>query len=725
MRPDRPHVFATALAFCLLLLTPVAAFAQITVDETSIRAGTVHTFTGPAELPGSEYLWEFETGAPRRASTRAVDWTAPEAVPSNPSHYTVTLKFTAAGGTDTYTKGIHIFNRVYIDGKEDLAQIVLPDHELILDAAGGDFTTYTWSVQGPNDPAPSIEQQGKQYTFTAPSTGLFSGAYTITATDSIGGEGGTDRHVVYVPPVIDTPDHAMMEGGPTTTFTVMGAPVGAIYTVTLWDKVDGTGTELSATPSTHGQVDPLTVVGNDGRGSVNYTPPANVDENLQFWVVFETYNKELLVDGYNIYKPRPMGRIGVLNGVATGATLWSQGSPLPGADVRLIYPHSMEAATQSNAQGNFAFVLPDTGTYCFQASHPGYVAKRFTTRDIENATVPGVIELEAADPTAHVTGQVTASINGNPVALTRTVTVALCHGDADGDHVNAGEIKTADGQFRIDLPAHPGWPTYTIVAYMPEYRASTVIQGPLPVTNVSLDMTQNPTHHNRVFTSTLLGLEATAMTDDLTLGGYGEFPAGSVDEEMLEARSDDNMTIERGAKWRTDQEEIVEGSPIVVALSMFETNNPHHDHDFLEGKAIITVPIDLGEVRINDLEDKRQYLRKAPSLTHLLFDLQTEVVPPEDILGTDYVGDGDRGWVTARVESLSSFGVGATEPETGDTSNFPFTGYKEYPPYDAPGGCFVDPSPGPENRGALPLAAFFVLCAALALAVRGLGGRHR
>jgi hypothetical protein len=719
MRIKSPLLLLAAFLYASLLFTGTFAHAQIQAAKTSVRIGESTVLEGP-DIAGATYRWVFEAGSSTNARQRIVTWTAPLAISDNPSKYTATLEVTAAGGTDTYTIATAVFTSLYIVNQSNIGHILISGESQTMEVEGGDYSQYLWTVTGPEGPIPSMDHSGDTFTFTAPSTGLYAGAYTVTVSDSIGGSGGTDTHVFHVPPAI-TGDHvSMLEGGAPVTFSITGAPVGAIYTASLWDKVDGTGSDQSSYPAKYGTITSLAVVNAAGSADFTYIPPADVTANTLFYVVLETSSHELLLDGNNIYVPRPLGRIVILNSRLFEGALVADGSPLPGATVHLLYPEAYAETTRTDVAGRWSFQLPDAGRFLFHAFKAGYVPRTFASTEVLNAKDKTSVELESGAAGAYVSGTVTITSGGIPLALTQTVTVALLGpGEEEGEQISMGEVKTGDGQFRIDMAEDPEAPGYTLVAYCTDFRGSILLQGALPVTGVVVNMRPLTFSQYHWLVPTASGFRKNLIAGDGTRAGVAELPAGTVQMSQLTMPQNDSMTVELAVVTRTVAAETTDASPYLVAAKIYETNSPNTDYNYLSDYVYITIPFDLITVGLEGIEKVNRYIRHARDQSYLEYNLSVNIVPDGDILATDYIGTGKIGYATVRVSSLSMFGVGAINPSAGETPDMPFSGFKQYDPFDPP-GCLLETAREGRGRaqsvalaGALAMAALALIAGAL------------
>ena len=134
----------------------------------------------------------------------------------------------------------------------------------------------------------------------------------------------------------------------------------------------------------------------------------------------------------------------------------------------------------------------------------------------------------------------------------------------------------------------------------------------------------------------------------------------------------------------------------------------------------ITLPIDLSVVSPNDLENGVYRIYEADSMAAFDEIGDATVVSADQIITTDYVGDGLVGSVTFWVDDLSVFGIGGVRTDLADRSQQD----------TSPTSCFVNTiahgqSSGGNGGSLLPFALIpgFMLIAVLLNRIRGRSGK--
>jgi hypothetical protein len=487
--------------------------------------------------------------------------------------------------------------------------------EVAFNAVGGNGEC-VWTVAGPVDVPGGTNCA---YTFVAPSTGDFGGVYDITVTD---GKGFTTDYQVKVSIKI-TPEVLSFTETTEPEFMVTGASTD--YTWEILEQPDDANPV--ATPEDYGtwaNGDEVT------DGNTNTFEPADVDEVMTFYVrVTVTGDPDLTEEnGLNQIVGGPYRIIPVRSFV--GRVVDELGDGILGAKVQVIAPADQAQSTQTNADGDFDFDLPDTGTiYRFWASKAGFLTADFTSDDLDDAEPENnQIELKAAAAGASITGTVTVA------GLEPTVTIQVQAVNApEGEAALAGNTTTeADGSFRFDFAAD-GAP-YTLTASIPGFFGKTVVPA-LPAADVALDLTAVPGG-------------AKCIEDPLAGGAVqgggilAELPFGSVDTT---AQADPfcftmNMMAETWACGQGEGDVLYEiGADVTFA-----------------GEFLVTLPFDLAVVPPGAFESGDFAVYEADDLTTCT---GVEVIPADRIWATDYIGDGMTGSVTVWVEHLSDFGIGA------------------------------------------------------------------
>jgi len=486
--------------------------------------------------------------------------------------------------------------------------------EVAFNAVGGNGECM-WTVAGPVGVPGGTNCA---YTFVAPSTGDFGGVYDITVTD---GKGFTTGYQVKVSIKI-TPEVLSFTETTSPDFMITGASTD--YT---WEILEQPDDEDPVTaPEDYGTWANGDEVTDD---NTNTFEPADVDEVMTFYVrVTVTGDPDLTEEnGLNQIVGGPYRIIPVRSFV--GRVVDEIGDGILGAKVQVIAPADQAQSTQTNADGDFGFDLPDTGTiYRFWASKAGFLTVDFTSDDLDDAEPENnQIELRAAAAGASITGTVTVA-GQEPMV---SIQVQAINAPA-GEPTLAG-ITTADSPFRFDFAAD-GSP-YTLTASIPGFFGKTVVPGPLPAADVALDLV-----------ATAGGAKC---MEDPVAGGFVQgdsilvqLPFGTVDTTA--AADPFCFTLNMMAEtWACGQGE----GNVLYEIGADVT---------FTGDFLVTLPFDLAVVPPGAFESGDFAVYHADDLTTCT---GVEVIPVNRIWATDYIGDGMTGSVTVVVDHLSDFGIGA------------------------------------------------------------------
>ncbi|MBU2488063.1 MAG: carboxypeptidase-like regulatory domain-containing protein [Proteobacteria bacterium] len=686
--------------FALTLLAAAApAGAAIVTAPSEMRAGYTATFVSD---PASIYIWEFPIGEPRTAFTREVVWKAPNAKGSAP--LTVTAKLTADGVV--YTSGMTIYSLLEIRRKASIPEVVLygettlnPDGDPYLVVAGGNSSNYTWTVTGPLDNDPfhdysygGFTRNGNTFVFVSPSEGQFSGQYTVTIADGLQ---ETDYVNFYVPPYIDAFGYVFTEAGPPFPVILKGAPDTATYTPVLFDG-KGQDAEILTDAAQYGT---FTVAGASSGGylTATYTPPADIETPQPFWFGMQPQNVELLWDElYNIYEPLPRGAMHIRDmRNFTGTIVRPDGvTPIVGAKVDLVAPKQFIQTLVTDFQGEFSFRLPASGKYYFTVSEPSYLEKSFTSVLLPRPPEDdNPVALESAAANSYIEG--TVSAEGLPLTNGTEVKVALIYHDAADIPVFVRDTQILGNQFRLSFGENLPARDYSIIAYNPGYYARhdlpTASSVPPPYTGVNLDMARFHDLPPNILPPLTAGYTMNINDEDGILGAILELPAGcfkvgtliqpptppevGVQGEIRHGQRDDPFVA---ASETLLNIKVVDNAPLAYTEHNFEVIN--------ERGMYLTLPFDLTYVNEGDIEVNNIKVRhSAVNLTDLK-GCSAIVVPQDDILAIDYLGDGNIGWVTFWVVDGDFFGIGnPCNPADDGARVFAFPGFDRYEFY----GCFL------------------------------------
>ena len=288
---------------------------------------------------------------------------------------------------------------------------------------------------------------------------------------------------------------------------------------------------------------------------------------------------------------------------------------IPGAVVVLISPDIEIDNETTIADGSFEFELPATGaTYQFIVHNSGYVSKVFTSDDLSNSS--DVLISAAATTPLFIRGEVTPN---DPDVIVSLI--------IDGEVVGVRTLGF-QGDFNFEFETDPGASEYLLTAANGDAYNEISRSGPLPISDADINLTAG-----------------TAGSIQLNING-----------DISYEKTDD-----------------IYGSDMLVEITAADSSgNPIADPQFPNG-LVLTLPFNLGQVAPGDFESGVAAVYHADNADVLLAG-NGIIVPVEDILIVDYIGDGQTGYVTFRVYSLSVFGIGAGSGGSGggalsDSSN--------------------------------------------------------
>ena len=511
------------------------------------------------------------------------------------------------------TADLAVYSKVTITNKPEEPPLIAPGEESdAFTVAGGDDSAYTWSVAGPVDVDGGT---GASFIFQAPDSGAFAGEYTVTVTD---GQEFADSFTVLVPMVLD-PDHYNLVEGNQLQIDILGAPEGSGFTFIAYDL---NGNEVVFSEE-GGDVTGWGQITREGN-VLTYTPDdIGTADEIAFTLEVISDDADLIDLDLDLvesgtYRVIPTGTYaGVVKNADTDA-------PIGGALVTLMAPRpesvvgaGSEKVTMTDAysrytdvDGNFEFDLPATGAiYQFMVSMDGYVTKLFTSADLADSS-DVLISATAATP-LYISGVVSPFESGDIVTLT-----------IDGEVVGV-RITDFQGAFNFDFETDPGASEYLLTAVSKNAYNEKIVSGPLPIGDANIDLNEGAAGSIRLI----------------------------VEDDISYERTDD-----------------IFGSDLLVKITAQDsTGNPITDPQFPNG-LVLTLPFNLGQVAPGAFESGDVAVYHAAGQVELL-DGDGIIVPAEDIIAVDYIGNGQTGYVTFRVYSLSVFGIGTGSGALSDSSD--------------------------------------------------------
>ncbi len=511
------------------------------------------------------------------------------------------------------TADLAVYSKVTITNKPEEPPLIAPGEESdAFTVAGGDDSAYTWSVAGPVDVDGGT---GASFIFQAPDSGAFAGEYTVTVTD---GQEFADSFTVLVPMVLD-PDHYNLVEGSQLQIDILGAPEGSGFTFIAYDL---NGNEVVFSEE-GGDVTGWGQITREGN-VLTYTPDdIGTADEIAFTLEVISDDADLIDLDLDLvesgtYRVIPTGTYaGVVKNADTDA-------PIGGALVTLMAPRpesvvgaGSEKVTMTDAysrytdvDGNFEFDLPATGAiYQFMVSMDSYVTKLFTSADLADSS-DVLISATAATP-LYISGEVSPLESGDIVTLT-----------IDGEVVGV-RITDFQGAFNFDFETDPGASEYLLTAVSKNAYNEKIVSGPLPIGDANIDLNEGAAGSIRLI----------------------------VEDDISYERTDD-----------------IFGSDLLVKITAQDsTGNPITGPQFPNG-LVLTLPFNLGQVAPGAFESGDVAVYHAAGQVELL-DGDGIIVPVEDIIAVDYIGNGQTGYVTFRVYSLSVFGIGTGSGALSDSSD--------------------------------------------------------
>ena len=509
----------------------------------------------------------------------------------------------AAYANVTGTADVMVYSKVTITNKPEEPPVIQPGEDSEeFTVAGGDDDEYVWSVVGPD--GYSAEEEGTSYTFTAPSDECaFAGEYTITVTD---GQGFTDSFTVLVPMTLDPNHYNLVEGDDPLEIHILGAPEGTGFSFTGYD-LNGNEVVFSEDGGDVTGWGQLTL---DGNVLTYVSDDIETADEIAF--TLEVIADQIPIGGADLigldldlvesgtYRVIPIGTYaGVIKDADTDA-------PIEGARVKLIAP--MPEPVMVTGSGKlpmgidlYSQYTDENGIFEFELPATGANYLFMVSMDDYVSKIFTSADLEE-------NSDVTISAVADGMSISGTVEPA---GETrvmlfNGDGGIIGIFETAgDGLFEFDFAADSG----------EEY----ILTGVQDVVDGEL---------------------------------YGEVTA-SVGDTTVNIELTTIITQDDSVEYAPNDD--IYGSEFLCQITAEDGSGPVTD--FPNG-LIVTIDFDLGKVAPGDFESGVAAVYHAVDEATLLAGNGT-MVPVEDILAVDYIGDGQTGYVTFRVYSLSVFGIGA------------------------------------------------------------------
>jgi subtilisin family serine protease len=207
---------------------------------------------------------------------------------------------------------------------------------------------------------------------------------------------------------------------------------------------------------------------------------------------------------------------------------------------------------------------------------------------------------------------ISGSVNSNNENAFVTLVIA-------GEIVDTINIQTArENDFKFNLSSDPEADTYTLTAVDNDAYSEITVAGTfLPITGADIDL-------------------------------------ASVAADLVHLTFDDDFVYEATA--------YTNGSDFIFAITAEDGAGSVTE---FPNSLILTLPFNLRQVATGEFESGDVTIYHADTRSGLLAG-EGAAVPVEDIIAVDYIGDGQTGWVTFRVYSLSVFGIGVKVDDNGD-----------------------------------------------------------
>jgi len=261
------------------------------------------------------------------------------------------------------------------------------------------------------------------------------------------------------------------------------------------------------------------------------------------------------------------------------------------------------------------------------------------------------------------------------------------------------DSQVAGNQFRISFPENLPARNYSLIAYNAGYYARHDLplasSVPPPYVGVNLDMARIADLPPTLIIPLTAGYTMNIRDTEGVLGAIVELPAGCLKVGNL-TQPPTPPVVGASGDIRHDlrSDPFVAASDTTLKFMLGDqapgVNTQHNSELINERGMYISLPFDLTYVKEGDLEVNNIKIRySAVNLTDLQ-GCSAIVVPQEDILAFDYLGDGSIGWVTFWVPEGDWFGMG--NPCNPSDAGGKYVGWPSFERYEFY-GCFVQSLP--------------------------------
>jgi len=251
----------------------------------------------------------------------------------------------------------------------------------------GGSGSYRVSISGPV--TASISSVGDLYTFSAPTTGAFAGAYTITFTDTV--TNLTRVYTVVVPYRVEVSKRTVLTTDASQLVNVYGAAKGDTFTVAVLDPATKPLAVFAGntTPPATATVATAAALGDSYAATVTVVPSKTT-------VTAATSILVRVTKSSGAANPQPTGEAPMVVAPSKTYTIAVTdavtGKALPGATVVLNRPADFAGTMTTDSYGKTTFNLPDAG-YRFEVSNgktylPGTVKVGFGSSNGATALTP-------------------------------------------------------------------------------------------------------------------------------------------------------------------------------------------------------------------------------------------------------------------------------------------------------------------------------------------------
>ena len=538
--------------------------------------------------------------------------------------------------------------------------LVLSGGTYALQVAGGEGSSYTWTVTGP---LPVTGGTGNAFEFVAPTEGAFAGVYAVTVTDA---QTGKTSSINMKVPMTITPSNLSMLGDSTVIygFDVAGAPEGSSFAVSLVT----TGKANITNPDEYGTVayNPDEFFSEEALAGFDFTPADITGAYKSF--LFKVQATEVANGNGTPLKDAGLDILysGVMNILPvvefTGRVENEGGAPIVNVDVKVLLGDDVVSGTTTDALGEFSFRIADpasTGQITAVFAAAGYVTQAVPLAGWVN---PEVIVLVTA--AGSVSGNV-LEFEGGPIAG------ALVESALD-DQVLAA-VTDNDGNYTLGLPR--------ALAEGEVLNARASKSGYVAVVQ---DVALNPDF--------ILNPQSQGPQQDVCEAG-GTFEWDSAIVKIPEGALDGCYTVEVNDNIPVGTETLyTEKSVVLIEIKFPPAALP------LAKPIIVTIPYDTAEVQPGDFKAGNAVIYHAPTVDDLRNGTNLKKVATSDIISQDPFS----GLVTFQVSDFSIFGIGGAQAAPTPT---PSGGGG-----DGGGGCFVaSMDGGSASPGGLAGLAFLIL----------------